>query len=107
MTRMLTKALRKTILMGFAALGVYKAWEIANENLGLAQDKAARMRRRLEPTVRQTETDVKDASHEAAETVLDASRIAVASVAEAVADAALGGTPTDHDAARQPSTRTA
>ena len=91
MTRMLTKALRKTMLLGFAALGVYKAWEIANDNLGIAREKATRMKSRLEPAVRQAETDVKDASHDAAESVIDASRIAVASVAEAVSDAALGG----------------
>jgi hypothetical protein len=107
MTRMLTKALRKTIVMGLAALGVYKAWELANENFGIAHEKATRMRSRLEPAVRQAEADVKDASHDAAETVLDASRIAVASVAEAVADAALTGASTDAATPRQPSTRTA
>ena len=107
MTRMLTKALRKTMLLGFAALGVYKAWEIANDNFGIAREKATRMKSRLEPAVRQAETDVKDASHDAAESVIDASRIAVASVAEAVSDAALGGSSNDGRAPRQPSTRTA
>jgi hypothetical protein len=96
MTRMLTKVLRKTMLMGFAALGVYKAWEIAHDNLGIAREKAGKVKSRLQPAVRQAETDVKDAS-----------RIAVASVAEAVSDAAMGGSSNDADAPRQPSTRTA
>jgi hypothetical protein len=88
---MLTKLLRKTLVLGFAGLGAYKAWEIARGGLNPAREKAARVRDRLAPAMRQAETDVMGASHDAAETVLDASRIAVAEVAEAVADAALGG----------------
>jgi hypothetical protein len=104
---MLMRVMRKTIVLGFAGLGIYKAWEIANANLGIAHKQASRVKTRLEPAIRQAEADVKNASHEAAETVLDASRIAVASVAEAVGDVALGGAGTEATTAAEPSSQTA
>jgi hypothetical protein len=93
--------------LGSRGLGIYKAWEIANTNLGIAREQASRVKKRLEPAIRQAEADVKNASHEAAETVLDTSRIAVASVAEAVGDVALSGAGTDATTPAEPSSQTA
>ena len=72
--RLVTKLLPKTIVLGLAGLGVYKAWEMVSSNLNPAREQATRGRSRVVGAVRQAETDVKDASHDAAETVLDASR---------------------------------
>jgi hypothetical protein len=93
--RLLAKVLRKAIVLGFAGFGAYKAWELLSTNSTRARDGALRLKDRLGTAVRQAESDVKGASHEAAETVIDASRIAVAEVAEAVADAALGESPAE------------
>jgi hypothetical protein len=102
--RLLTRMLRKTIVLGLAGLGAYKAWELVSANFDGARKRAARVTGRLESVVRQAETEMKDASHDAATTLLDASRIAVAEVAETVADVALGeSAPTE----TQPTSNTA
>ena len=88
--RLLTRLLRKTIVLGLAGLGAYKAWEIASANWNPARDRAVRAKNRLGAVVRQAETEVKDAARDAADSVLDSSRIAVAEVADAVAEVALG-----------------
>jgi hypothetical protein len=93
--RLLTKVSRKLVVFGFAGLGVYKAWELLSANSSGAREQALRVKSRVGGAVRQAESDVKDASQDAAESVLDASRVAVAEVAEAVADAALGGSPAE------------
>lgn len=74
--RVLTRLLRKTIVLGLAGLGAYKAWEIASAYMQPAKEKAQ---------------GVKDASRDAADSMVETSRLAVAEVAESVADAALGG----------------
>jgi hypothetical protein len=84
--RLLAKACRKAIV-----LGAYKAWELLSANSSRVRDQVHSTKSRLGTAVRRAEGDVKDASHDADESVIDASRIAVAEVAEAVADAALGG----------------
>jgi hypothetical protein len=60
--------LRKTIVLGFAGLGVYKAWELANENLDIVRERAGRARKRLEPALAEAEDNVKAA----VDTVTDA-----------------------------------
>ena len=102
--RLLTKLFRKTIVLGLAVLGVYKAWELVSANWNPAHDRAVRAKNRVGAVVRQAETEVKDASRDAADSVLDASRIAVAEVAEAVAEVALGESETT---TAEPSSRTA
>jgi len=90
--RFITRMLRKTIILGLAGLGAYKAWELASANLQPARDKANEVKDRLRPAVQDAESQV-----------VDASKNAVADVADAVADAARGeSTPT-----AQPSMRTA
>jgi len=84
--------LRKTIILGLAGLGLYKAYELASANMQTARDKAERVKERVRPAVHDAESDV-----------MDASRNAVANVADAVADAARG----ESTAPAQPSFRTA
>ena len=88
--RLFFKMSRKAVVLGFAGLGLYKAWELFSANSTRAREQLLRAKSTLGSAVRQAEGDVKGASRDAAGTVLDASRIAVAEVAEAVADAALG-----------------
>jgi hypothetical protein len=72
------RILRKAIVLGFAGLGVYKAWELANENLESLRGRANRARNRLEPALAEAEADVK---------------AAVDTVTEAVNDVAADATP--------------
>ena len=90
--RVLTRMLRKTIVLGLAGLGLYKAYELASANMQTARDKADRVKQRVRPAVQDAETEV-----------IDASRNAVANVADAVADAARDESTTP----AQPSFRTA
>jgi hypothetical protein len=55
------RVLRKAIVLGFAGLGVYKAWELANENLETVRERANRARNRLEPALVEAEGNVKAA----------------------------------------------
>jgi hypothetical protein len=92
--RVLTKMLRKTIILGLAGLGAYKAWELVSANLQPAREQADRIKEQLRPAV-----------HDATTEIADASRNAVAGVADAAADAARGETTAS--TASQPSFRTA
>lgn len=92
LTRMLMRTLRTSIVLGLAGLGAYKLWELVSDRMGSVRHEAARVKDQLEPVVRQAEADV-----------VDASRLAVASVAEAVSEVALD-VP---DASAPPSSRTA
>ena len=62
------RILRKAIVLGFAVLGVYKAWELTNENLDALRERAGRARTRLEPALAEAEGNVKAA----VDTVTDA-----------------------------------
>jgi hypothetical protein len=62
------RVLRKAIVLGFAGLGVYKAWELANENIETVKERANRARNRLEPALAEAEDNVKAA----VDTVTDA-----------------------------------
>jgi hypothetical protein len=81
------RVLRKAIVLGFAGLGVYKAWELANENADVLRARANRARNRLEPALAEAEGNVK---------------AAVDTVTDAVNDVASDteGQPTIHSASR-------
>ena len=89
--RVLMRTLRKSMVLGLAGLGAYKAWELASDRIGGIRDHAARVKGQLAPVVRDAEGDV-----------VEASRLAVASVAEAVGELALD-VP---DASGRPSSQT-
>ena len=91
------RLLRKTIVLGLAGLGLYKAWEMLGPVLGLAKDTGAQVRDQVEPTLREATDTVRSATHDAADTVADASHDAAGTVADAVDTAtpdlgAAGGT---------------
>jgi hypothetical protein len=65
------RILRKAIVLGFAGLGVYKAWELANDNLEIVRARANRARNRLEPALAEAEGDVKAAVDTMTEAVSD------------------------------------
>jgi hypothetical protein len=66
------RILRKAVVLGFAGLGVYKAWELVNANLDIAKDKANRVRGKLEPAIVEAEGNLKAAVDTVAEAVNDA-----------------------------------
>ena len=65
------RILRKAIVLGFAGLGAYKAWELANENLETIRERANRARNRLQPALSEAEGDVKAAVDTMTEAVTD------------------------------------
>ncbi len=99
------RILRKAIVLGFAGLGVYKAWELANDNLETVRDKAQRAKSRIEPALIDAETNMKAAAHDAAATVREASLEAVESVATAAGDAVSPQGSTDNEPVRSSSSR--
>ncbi len=84
------RLLRKTIVVGFAGLGLYKAWELLSPMLSSAKDKTLSVRDQVEPAVRQAADTVQGASHDAAGSLVDASRQAAGTVTDAVVDATKG-----------------
>jgi hypothetical protein len=82
------RLLRKAIIIGFAALGAYKAWELLSPKVGKARAKTADARDRVEPALRDAADTVRTASRDAVASVADASFGAAASVADASVGAA-------------------
>lgn len=74
------RMLRKAVVLGFAGLGVYKAWELASANFDVARDRANRVKSRIEPALVEAEGNLK---------------AAVDTVSEAVSDAAADTLPAD------------
>jgi Tfp pilus assembly protein PilX len=87
--------LRKTVILGLAGLGAYRAWELLSPKLDMARDQAMQAKDRLEPALRDAKRSVEDASRDAASSLATASKEAADSVAGAAGAAA--------DSARQPS----
>jgi hypothetical protein len=81
------RLLRKTIVLGLAGLGLYKAWEVLGPVLGLAKDTGAQVRDRVEPALREATDTVRSATRDAADTVAGASRDAAGTVVDAVESA--------------------
>jgi len=71
------RILRKAVVLGFAGLGVYKAWELASANIDTLKERTNLARKRIEPALVEAEANVEASVKEA-----------VASVADAVNDAA-------------------
>jgi hypothetical protein len=82
------RLLRKTIIIGFAALGAYKAWELLSPRIEKARAKTIDARDHVEPAVRDAADTIRTASKDAFASVADASVDAVTSVADASVDAA-------------------
>lgn len=88
------RILRKAVVLGFAGLGVYKAWELASANFDIAREKANRVRNKIEPALVEAEGNLKAAVDTVGEAVNDAA---------ADAGAATGTSPaagTIHSASR-------
>jgi hypothetical protein len=66
--------LAKLIVLGFAGLGVYKAWEMLGPKVTEGRDRAEGARDRLEPAIRDAAGTLQTATREAAETITDGSR---------------------------------
>ena len=65
------RILRKAIVLGFAGLGAYKAWELVNDNLEVVRERANRARNRMKPALAEAEGDVKAAVDTMTEAVSD------------------------------------
>jgi hypothetical protein len=66
------RILRKAIVLGFAGLGVYKAWELTTANLDLVRERTNIARKRIEPALVEAESNLKDAVTTVADAVNDA-----------------------------------
>jgi regulator of protease activity HflC (stomatin/prohibitin superfamily) len=63
----------KLIVLGFAALGVYKAWEMLGPRVSEARQRAEDARDTLEPAIRDAADTLQTATKEAAETITEGS----------------------------------
>jgi hypothetical protein len=61
----------KLIVLGFAGLGVYKAWEVLGPKVSEARDRAEGARDALEPAIRDAADTLHNATREAAETITE------------------------------------
>ena len=77
------RVIRKTIILALAGLGLYKAWEIANEQLGEARRRTTAAKARIEPAVRQTEATVQAAADDVSASVHDLSHTIADTIATA------------------------
>ena len=89
--------LGKAIVVGFAALGAYRAWELLSPKIGIAKTRTSDARDRLEPALRDAADTVRTASREAIVSVADASVDVAEAVGQAVVD--LGDVEVATDAA--------
>jgi hypothetical protein len=65
--------LTKLVVLGFAGLGVYKAWEMLGPRVTEARQRAEDARDRLEPAIRDAAETLQTATKEAAETITEGS----------------------------------
>ena len=68
--------LTKLVVLGFAGLGVYKAWEMIGPRMSEARQRAEEARDKLEPAIRDAADTLQTATKEAAETITEGSRTA-------------------------------
>jgi hypothetical protein len=80
------RTLRKTVVLGLAALGLYKAWELIKARTSAAQERVGEGGGKVLPVLREATRSIRSASREAAETVRDVS-LTAAETAESVANA--------------------
>jgi hypothetical protein len=74
------RVLRKTVVLAFAAFGMYKAWELASPRIEPMRQRAMQAKNRIQPAVREAQTTVHNAAEDVTDSVEDLSR----SVAESV-----------------------
>jgi len=67
----------KLVVLGFAGLGVYKAWELLGPKVSEVQQSAAGARDKIEPAIRDAADTIQSATKEAADTISDAASSAV------------------------------
>ena len=85
--------LLRSVVLVFAGLGVYKAWELVSPKLQQAQDAGSTARDTIAPAVRDAKDKVTSASADAVGTVIDATRDAAESVSDAVGEVVQESTP--------------
>ena len=66
--------LLRLIVLGFAGLGVYKAWELAGPKVSEVRQRASDARDRVEPAIRDAADTLQSATKDAAETLTEGSR---------------------------------
>jgi len=80
--------LTKLVVLGFAGLGVYKAWEMIGPRVSEARQRAEDARDTLEPAIRDAAETLQTATKEAAETITEGSPDAGAPVPDPFGNAA-------------------
>jgi hypothetical protein len=77
---------RKVVVLGLAALGLYKAWEIASVKLAEMRERAADAKARIEPALRETEDTVHAAAEDVSASIHDLSQTVADAVSTAVSN---------------------
>ncbi len=66
--------LLRLVVLGFAGLGMYKAWELMEPKITDMRQRAAGAREKIEPALRDAADTLQTATKDAAETITDATR---------------------------------
>ena len=72
----------RLIVLGFAGLGMYKAWEMLEPKVSEARDRAAGARDRIEPAIRDAADTLQSATKDAADTLQSATKDATDTLTE-------------------------
>ena len=79
------RVIRKFVVLAFAGLGIYKAWELASAQFAVVRQRAADAKARIEPALHETEDTVHAASGEVSASIQNLSH----TVADAVTTSAM------------------
>jgi hypothetical protein len=77
------RILRKVIVLGLAALGAYKAWELLEPKVKQARGSAADVRDRVEPVLEDAKDKLGTASRDAVDSMVDVARDTTGALANA------------------------
>jgi hypothetical protein len=71
----------KLVVLGFAGLGMYRAWELVGPKVSEARQRASGARERIEPAIREAADTLQTATKDAAEELADGTRGVVDEIA--------------------------
>ena len=64
----------RLVILGFAGLGMYKAWEFVGPKVAEARQRASGARERIEPAIREAADTLQTATKDAAEELTEGAR---------------------------------
>ena len=87
------RIVRKVVVLAFAGLGMYKAWEIADAKLAEIRRRGADAKARIEPALRDTEETVATAAEDVSASIHELSHTVADSIATATSTPSADSAP--------------